>query len=75
MANLPQGDTPIVSASAGNIGQGLAYAAPRRGRRLIIYATTNANPLKVAAMRRYAGSQEGQPTLRAMELMADYCES
>jgi threonine dehydratase len=52
MANLSQGDTPIISASAGNFGQGLAHAASRRGRRLIISAATNANPLKFATMCR-----------------------
>jgi threonine dehydratase len=42
---------PIVSASAGNFGQGLAYAARRRNRPLIIFAATKANPLKVSRMR------------------------
>ena len=52
LAHLPASDRPIVSASAGNFGQGLAYAARRRGRRLTVFAAAAANPGKVAAMRR-----------------------
>ncbi len=42
---------PLVCASAGNFGQGLARAAERRGIRVTIFAAERANPLKVAAMR------------------------
>jgi threonine dehydratase len=41
----------LVCASAGNFGQGLAYAARRRRRRLTVFSAMNANPLKVARMR------------------------
>src|SRR6185295_6049186 len=43
--------SPLVCASAGNFGQGLAYAC--RGRRLplIVYAAHDANPLKLDRMR------------------------
>ena len=43
---------PIVSASAGNFGQGLAYAGAGRGIPVTIFATENANPLKLERMRR-----------------------
>lgn len=43
----------IVSASAGNFGQGLARAASRRGHRCIIFAAETANPLKIEAMRGF----------------------
>ncbi|KQR77375.1 threonine ammonia-lyase [Rhizobium sp. Leaf341] len=43
---------PLVTASAGNFGQGLAYNAARHGRSLVVFASVNANPLKIAAMRR-----------------------
>ncbi len=43
--------TPLVTASAGNFGQGLAYAACRRGLALQVFAPAQANPLKVARMR------------------------
>jgi len=42
---------PLVCASAGNFGQGLAFAARRVGQRLDVFASTVANPLKVQRMR------------------------
>ena len=42
---------PLVCASAGNFGQGLARAAARRGLSVTVFAAERANPLKVAAMR------------------------
>ena len=44
-------DRPLVAASAGNFGQGLAYACRRRDWPLILFAATTANPLKIARMR------------------------
>jgi threonine dehydratase len=41
----------FVCASAGNFGQGMAYAARKRGGRLTVFAATSANPLKVFRMR------------------------
>jgi threonine dehydratase len=41
----------LVTASAGNFGQGLAWASRSRGIRLDIFAAESANPLKVARMR------------------------
>ena len=41
----------LVTASAGNFGQGLAWAARSRGISLDVYAAESANPLKVARMR------------------------
>ncbi len=43
--------TPLVVPSAGNFGQGLAYAARKRGLALTVFAAETANPLKVARMR------------------------
>ena len=43
--------TPLVVASAGNFGQGLAYAASRRGIPLTVFAADTANPMKIARMR------------------------
>ena len=42
---------PLVCASAGNFGQGLAYAARARGIPLTVFASLHANPLKVDRMR------------------------
>lgn len=41
----------LVCASAGNFGQGMAYAARAHGRRVTVFASTNANVLKVERMR------------------------
>lgn len=43
--------TPLVCASAGNFGQGMAFACRQAGRPLTVFAATTANPLKVARMR------------------------
>jgi len=42
----------LVCASAGNFGQGLAFAARKRGIRLTVFTSENANPLKLERMRR-----------------------
>ncbi len=41
----------LVCASAGNFGQGMAYACRKRGRQLTVFAALAANPLKVERMR------------------------
>src|SRR2546423_962764 len=41
----------IVCASAGNFGQGMAYACRSRGRKVTVFAARNANALKVERMR------------------------
>ncbi|TAY92391.1 threonine ammonia-lyase [Rhizobium ruizarguesonis] len=53
LADLVGDRTPLVTASAGNFGQGLAYNAARHGRSLVVFASINANPLKIEAMRRF----------------------
>lgn len=47
------GEGPLVTASAGNFGQGLAFNAARAGRSLTVFASVNASPLKIEAMRRF----------------------
>jgi threonine dehydratase len=42
----------VVVASAGNFGQGVAYAGRAMGVPVLVFAATTANALKVAAMRR-----------------------
>jgi threonine dehydratase len=41
----------FVCASAGNFGQGMAYAARKRSQHLTVFAAVSANPLKVSRMR------------------------
>ena len=48
---LAQDAPRLVCASAGNFGQGMAWAARRRGRTLDVFAATSANPLKIERMR------------------------
>lgn len=47
------GEGALVTASAGNFGQGLALNAARKGRALTVFASVNASPLKIAAMRGF----------------------
>ena len=44
-------DRPVVCASAGNFGQGVAYAARALGIRAVVFCSTRANRGKVARMR------------------------
>ncbi|MGO7601767.1 pyridoxal-phosphate dependent enzyme, partial [Rhizobium ruizarguesonis] len=53
LADVAGDRTPLVTASAGNFGHGLAYNAARHGRSLVVFASINANPLKIEAMRRF----------------------
>jgi threonine dehydratase len=41
----------LFTASAGNLGQAMAYACRRRGVHLTVYAGTKANPFKIDRMR------------------------
>jgi threonine dehydratase len=49
--NAESAPRPWVCASAGNFGQGLAFAARARGIPLQVYSAETANPFKVARMR------------------------
>ena len=51
LSQLP-GCEPIVCASAGNFGLGVAFSAKGRGRAVTVFAAKNANPMKLEAMRR-----------------------
>jgi threonine dehydratase len=54
------GDDPsgMVCASAGNFGQGMAYACRKRGTRLTVFAARSANPLKLERMRALGATVE-----------------
>ena len=53
---LGDASVPLVCASAGNFGQGLAYVARRVGQRLDVFASEVANPLKVERMRGFGAT-------------------
>ncbi len=52
VSNLPTDSPTLVCASAGNFGQGLAYAARKRGLPVVIFAAETANALKLDRMRK-----------------------
>lgn len=66
----------VICASAGNFGQGMAYAARKRGIQQTVFASINANPLKIARMQtlgatvRLAGEDFDAAKLAAKEYAA-----
>jgi threonine dehydratase len=52
VSSIPVDSAPLVCASAGNFGQGLAYAARKRGLPIIVFAAETANPMKLDRMRK-----------------------
>ena len=44
-------ETKLITASAGNFGQAMAYACGRRDIDITVYASVNANPFKLERMR------------------------
>jgi threonine dehydratase len=51
-------DRPVVCASAGNFGQGVAHAAGRLGIPSIVFASRRATPSKIARMRALGATVE-----------------
>jgi threonine dehydratase len=51
LASRISSGTKLITASAGNFGQAMAYACRRREIALTVYASVNANPLKLERMR------------------------
>lgn len=43
----------LITASAGNLGQAMAYACRKRGVRLTVYASVHANPYKLDRIRAF----------------------
>jgi threonine dehydratase len=48
----------LVCASAGNFGQGMAYAARKREQRVTVFAALTANPMKIERMRALGADVE-----------------
>jgi len=73
VGDAQDGRLAVVCASAGNFGQGMAYACRRRGLPITVFAAHGANPLKLTRMRalgaevRIAGAdlEEAKQTARA----------
>jgi threonine dehydratase len=51
VSNLSPDTSNLVCASAGNFGQGMAYAARKRNLPLTVFAAESANPLKLRRIR------------------------
>ncbi|MEM7735947.1 MAG: pyridoxal-phosphate dependent enzyme [Deinococcota bacterium] len=51
-------EAKLVCASAGNFGQGLAYAGQQQGSQVTVFAATTANPLKLERMRQLGAQVE-----------------
>jgi threonine dehydratase len=68
---------PLVTASAGNFGQGLAYAARSRGVGVVIYAARTASALKVERMRALGAEVrlEGHDLDAAKRAARDWAEA
>ncbi len=49
-------DQPIVVASTGNFGQGVAYAGRAFGQRVVVFADAHANPIKLDRIRRFGAT-------------------
>jgi threonine dehydratase len=74
LAAMLEGRPQLVCASAGNFGQGMAFAARKRGLGLIVFAATSANPLKIARMRALGAEVRlhGQDFDAAKQAARDY---
>ena len=66
----------LVVASAGNFGQGIAYAARAQGLPLTVFAAETANPLKIERMRALGASVKlaGQDFDAAKEAAQEHAE-
>ncbi len=70
------GPTRLVCASAGNFGQGMAYACRKHGLPLTVFAAEKANPLKLSRMRSLGAEVvlQGHDFDAAKEAARDYAE-
>jgi threonine dehydratase len=71
------GDRPIVAASTGNFGQGLAYAARAFGVSAVVFADEHANQTKLGRIRGFGATvvQRGRDFDAAREAAAEHAAS
>jgi threonine dehydratase len=74
---LEGGGDQYVCASAGNFGQGMAYAARKRGSHVTVFCARDANQLKVARMRALGAEVilDGEDFDAAKEAASRHAES
>ena len=70
-------DRPVVAASTGNFGQGVAFAARAHGIPAVIFADEHANPTKLDRMRRFGATviQQGRDFDAAREASEAYASA
>src|SRR5215210_5771208 len=61
-----QRERGVVTLSAGNHGQGLAYAAKIAGVRCVVFMPENAVPTKVAAVKEYGAEARFAPSMETL---------
>jgi threonine dehydratase len=63
---VAQRDQGVITLSAGNHGQGLAYAAQIAGVRCVVFMPENAVPTKVAAVKGYGAEARFAPSMETV---------
>ena len=66
-----QRDRGVITLSAGNHGQGLAYAAQIAGVRCVLFMPVNAVPTKVAAVKGYGAEARFAPSMETVLAIMD----
>jgi len=72
-----RGESRVVCASAGNLGQGLAYSGSRRGLGVTVVAASTANPLKLRQIAAFGAEVrlEGEDIEDARRLACEIAET
>jgi threonine dehydratase len=71
-----QRERGVITLSAGNHGQGLAYAAKIAGVRCVVFMPQNAVPTKVAAVKEYGAEARFAPSMETVfAAMNEYREA
>jgi len=72
-----RGESRVVCASAGNLGQGLAYSGSRRGLGVTVVAASTANPLKLRQIAAFGAELrlEGEDIEDARRLACEIAET
>jgi len=76
-SQLPGEIPKLVCSSAGNFGQGLAYAARKRGFHLTVFGAESASPMKVECMRQLGAEVRlsGQDLAAAKQLAKEFARA
>ena len=72
---IAHGDGPVVTASAGNFGLALAWAAGRAGIDATVVVAESASPEKIAKLARQPAGTSGVPRVELVIHGADYDEA